>query len=179
MRYQPSLQTDRLRLRPFVADDAETLVKLCGSSEITATNLTTVATNSTTAAKTWIAGLPHRYRNGSAIHFAVCLLETKQLIGTFALQNIDMQNANAELEFWIIRSFQRQGYAGEALREVLRFAFNQRELHRLFTYYMANDCPTANFLTKHGFQQEGILRDAVKIAGSFKDIALASFLAER
>ena len=39
MRYQPSLQTERLRLRPFIADDAEMLVKLAGTREIADTTI--------------------------------------------------------------------------------------------------------------------------------------------
>lgn len=178
MRYQPSLQTARLRLRPFVADDAETLSQLAGIPEITATTISIPDPYSTTAAKTWIAGLPHLYRTGSAVHFAASLLESKQLIGSFALREINPKHASAELEFWIGQPWQQQGHASEALRKVLEFAFNQLALHRIYVYHIAGDQASTRCLAKQGFQQEGILRDAVRKTAGYQDVVLSAILAE-
>ncbi len=178
MRYQPSLQTERLRLRPFVSDDAETIARLVGASDIAATTISIPHSYSLSAAKTWIASLPHLYRTGSAVHFAVCLLESKELIGSFALREINVKYANAELEFWIGHDWQRQGYALEALQEIVQFAFSQLELHRIYACYLATDQVSAQFLTKQGFVQEGILRDAVLGEGGYQDVAMAAVIAE-
>ena len=177
MRYQPSFQTERLRLRPFVADDAVTLVELAGSPEIAATTISIPQPYTTTAAKTWIAGLPHLYQTGSAVHFSICLLESKQMVGSLALRDIDRKNANAELEFWIGQPWQRQGYASEALREALLFAFRKLELHRIYAYHFTEDQISVHFLKNHGFQLEGILRGAVHKTAGYQDIALSSILA--
>ncbi len=179
MRYQPSLQTQRLRLRPFVADDAENLAKMAGTPEIYSATISIPHPYSITAAKTWIAGLPHLYRTGSAVHFAISLLESKQLIGAIALREIDNKNATAELELWVGQPWQRQGYASEALPEVIKFSFNQLELHRIYTYHIAGQQPPALFLEKNGFVQEGILRDAVQKGGTYQDVALSAILAEK
>ncbi len=178
MRYQPSLQTKNLRLRPFVADDAEAVSQLAGVPEIAATTISIPHPYSITAAKTWIAGLPHLYRTGQAVHFAVNLLETKQLIGSFALRKIDRKHANAELEFWIGTPWQRQGYGTEALAEIIKFVFNQLELHRIYAYHISGDQPSSQFLAKQGFRQEGVLHDAIRKGKQFQDIALSAILTE-
>ncbi len=178
MRYQPSLQTQRLRLRPFVADDAPAVAQLAGTPEIAAATISIPHPYSMTAAKTWIAGLPHLYRTGQAVHFAISLLEPKQLIGSFALRNIDVKNANAEMEIWIGQSWQRQGYGTEALHEILKFVFHQLELHRIYAYHMHGDQPSGQFLLKQNFKQEGVLRDAILKGKTYQDIVLSAILAE-
>ena len=178
MRYQPSLQTERLRLRPFVADDADLLVQLAGTAAMAATAIAIPHPYTLTAAKSWIVGLSHRYRTGSAVHFAISLLESKQLIGAIALNEINRDNANAELDVWIGQPWQRQGYASEALQLVLDFAFKQMDLHRIYSYHFSEDLRSAKFLLKHGFAQEGVLRQAVKKMATYQDVSLSAILAE-
>lgn len=178
MRYQPSLQTERLRLRPFVADDADQLVKLAGTAEMAATAIAIPHPYTLTAAKNWIVGLSHRYRTGSAVVFAISLLETKQLIGSIALREISRSNANAELDVWIGKPWQRQGYASEALQQVLDFAFNQLGLHRIYSYHFSEDQASAQFLARQGFALEGVLRQAVKKTATYQDVSLSAILAQ-
>ncbi len=178
MRYQPSLQTARLRLRPFVADDASIVSQLAGTPDIALRTISIPLPYSLTAAKTWIAGLPHLYRTGAAVHFALSLLETKELIGSIALRQIDEKNANAELEIWIGIPWQRRGYGSEALQEVLNFAFDKLNLHRIYSYHVAGLEDSSGFMQKLGFFQEGVLRDALRKEGRFLDIALSARLAE-
>ena len=178
MRYQPSLQTARLRLRPFVADDASTVSQLAGTREIALRTTSIPLPYSLTAAKTWIAGLPHLYRTGAAVHFALSLLETKELIGSITLRRIDEKNGNAELEIWVGVPWQRQGYGSEALQEVLKFAYEKLNLHRLYSYHVANLQASDAFMQKLGFVQEGVLRDALCKEGEFLDISLSARLAD-
>jgi len=178
MRYQPSLQTERLRLRPFIADDAGTLVKLAGSRDIADTTISIPHPYTPTAAKSWIVGLPHLYRTGSAIHFVISLTESKQMIGSIALRMIDKNNASAELEFWIGQTWRRQGYVSEAMQKILEFSFNQLELNRIYSYHFTDDLITAQFLSKNGFELEGVLREAVRKADDYRDISLSALLAQ-
>jgi RimJ/RimL family protein N-acetyltransferase len=178
MRYQPSLQTERLRLRPFVADDADTLVQLADTPEIAATTLSIPHPYSMIAAKNWIVGLPHLYRTGSAIHYAICLLESKQMIGAIALREIDRKNGNAELEFWLGQAWRKQGYASEALQQALDFAFRRLKLHRIYAFHFTEDLVSAKFLKKHGFALEGVLREAVRKTTNYQDLSLSGLLAE-
>lgn len=178
MRYQPSLNTERLRLRPFVADDATTVSNMAGTREIAAATTSIPHPYSLTAAKTWIAGIPHLYRSGSAVHFAACLNESKQLIGCFALKNIEMNNSHAELECWIGVQWQRQGFATEAVREVLDFGFKQLKLHRIYSYQLSHEKKSAQLLNKLGLQQEGLMRQSIYKWGKYEDLALFAILAE-
>ena len=55
-RHHPSLLTERLRLRPFLADDAVTVQRLAGAREIADTAISIPHPYSLQAAKAWIAG---------------------------------------------------------------------------------------------------------------------------
>ena len=58
LRYQPSLKTERLKLRPFIADDADDVQRLAGAREIADSTTSIPHPYSIGAARTWIAGLP-------------------------------------------------------------------------------------------------------------------------
>lgn len=178
MRYQPSLQTERLRLRPFVADDAATVSRLAGTREIASATTSIPHPYSLTAAKTWIASLPHLFRSGSAVHFAACSIETKDLLGCFALKNIDNVNTHAEFECWLGEPWQSQGFATEAAGKVLTFGFQQLKLHRIYSYHIAQDPKSSGLLKKLGLRQEGVLRQAIYKWDKFEDLALSAILAE-
>jgi len=177
MRYQPSLRTERLQLRPFVADDAPTVASLAGTEEMAAATTSIPHPYSLTAAKTWITSLPHLYRTGQAIHFAASSIETKELIGCFALKNIDSSNAHAEFECWIGDPSQGQGYATEAAREVLNFGFQKLKLHRIYSFHMTGEPKSSGFLNKLGLQHEGIIRQSIRKMDDYKDLALSAILA--
>ncbi len=176
MRYQPSLQTARLRLRPFVADDAASVSTLAGAKSIAAATTSIPHPYSLTAAKTWIAGLPHLYRSGEAVHFALCLNETKELIGCLALNHIDRVNASAEMELWIGEPWQRQGFAREATKEMLNFAFHQLKLNRIFCCHLSKDPKSTQLLGNLGFQVEGTLRQAIYKWNRFEDLLVSARL---
>ncbi len=178
MRYQPSLQTERLRLRPFVADDAATIVALAGTEAMAEATISIPHPYSLTAAKTWIASLPHMFRSGLAVHFAVCTTDSKDLIGCFILKNIDNIHQHAELECWIGKPWQNRGYATEAAKAVIVFGFEQLKLNRIYGYYISTEPQPAKLMEKLNLQHEGIMRQAVRKKSGYKDLGVFSRLAD-
>ncbi len=78
--YQPSLETERLRLRPFLAEDAEPVQDLAGMREIADTALSIHHPYSIDAAKAWISGQVFSFRQSTSLHFAIALQESGELI---------------------------------------------------------------------------------------------------
>lgn len=175
LRHQPSLQTPRLRLRPFVADDAAAISTLAGAREIA--DATIALPHSLTAAKTWIASLAHLFRSGAAVNFAVTLLDSRELIGAASLKEIDSANAQAELGFWIGVPWWGRGYGTEAGREVLRFGFSQFALHRIYAQCLAGQPASGKILLNIGMKQECVLRERIRKGDRFEDVAIYSVLA--
>ena len=176
LRFQPSLRTTRFLLRPFLAEDAADLQKLAGAWEIADTMISIPHPYSLAYAKSWIAGLSHFFRSGTGIDFAIVLRESKELIGSVALRDIDHENEQAELGFWIGVSWSGAGYATEAAREVTRFGFDHLSLNRIYAHYMVRNLAAGAVLLKLGMKQEGLLRQRVRKWGAFEDVALSALL---
>jgi len=176
LRHQPSLQTERLRLRPFVAEDAEVLHALASEREIADTTQSIPHPYSLTAVKSWIVNLPRYFEMRSAVHFAASLRDSRELVGCVLLRDLDRVNAAAEIEFWIGKSWWGQGYASEATREVVRFGFSELSLHRITARILARDEKSAHVLDNLAMQFEGILRQGLYKWGTFEDVRLYSLL---
>jgi RimJ/RimL family protein N-acetyltransferase len=64
----------------------------------------------------------------------------------------------------------------EALKPMLRFAFEDLGLNRLYAYHMVRNPASGKVLQKNGFVQEGLLRQRVRKWGVFEDVALLAIL---
>ena len=169
--------SERLRLRPFVADDAEELAALAGSPEIADTMLEWPQPFSVANARSTIAAQAALYQAGRAIHLAIERRDRAGLIGGIDLSALDNPHRCAELRFWISESEWGQGFASEAARAVLRFGFKELGLHRIDAMHLVRSDAASSVLRKVGMRQEGILRERVRKAGRFEDVALCAMLA--
>ena len=85
----------------------------------------------------------------------------RRLIGVVGFCHIDQRDRNAEISFYIgDPEYHRKGCCSEALKLLIRYGFNELNLHRIFAEVFAFNDPSILLLEKLGFQQEGVLRDA-------------------
>lgn len=177
LKIHPRLVTERLRLRPFVAEDAAALAKLGGAPEIADTMLDWPHPFSAANARSTIAAQAAGYQAGRAIHFAIERRDRAGLVGGIELCALDNPHRCAELRFWIAEAEWGQGFASEAARAVLRFGFGELGLHRIDAMHLARGEAAAAVLRKIGMRQEGVLRERVRKAGRFEDVAQCAALA--
>ena len=177
LKIHPRLATERLRLRPFVAEDAGALAELAGSPAIADTMLDWPHPFSLANARSTIAAQAAVYQGGRAIHFAIERRDRAGMIGGIELCALDRTNRCGELRFWIAEAEWRHGFASEATRAVLRFGFTDLALHRIDAMHLARSEAAGAVLRKNGFAREGILRDRVLKSGRFENVALCALLA--
>lgn len=67
-----------------------------------------------------------------------------------------------------------QGLMTEALRAVVRFAFDDLRLHRLQANHVPGNARSAAVLERLGFEREGLAREYLRIAGRWQDHVLTS-----
>ncbi len=173
---QPSLETARLRLRPWTFDDAPVLQRLAGRREIADTMISTPHPYTEQQAREWIAGHAAAFTQGKAVHFAIQLKDTAQLIGAAELRAIDTEHAHAELSAWIGVEWWGQGFASEAARAVVGFGFQDLNLNRIHAYHMVRNPASGRVLEKIGMRREGVLRQCVQKWGVFEDVVLMAIL---
>ncbi len=171
MNTTPTLETQRLKLRPYSEADLAELVPLVGAREVAATTLR----------------IPHPYTERDAHDFltlledpnkiwlAVTLRSDGRQIGGVGL-SVDPQHQHAELGYWLGVPYWRQGYGTEAAQEMLRYGFQDLDLHRIFASHFKHNPASGRILKKLGMRYEGCQREHLRKWDQFVDSELYGIL---
>lgn len=170
----PRLQSERLRLRAFVAEDAPAVAELAGARAIADTMIALPHPLTPAVARCEIAAYASGYRSGRSIHFAV--EAERELVGCVGLAEIDPEHLQAELTFWIGEAHQGRGYAGEAVAATVTFGFDALELNRIYARQLLRNPAAGRVVEKCGMRREGVLRQHVRRWKAFEDVALWAML---
>ena len=157
--------------------DAERASELAGDPEISDTAIRIPHPYSPELAREWIATHPIEWEIRSSVTFAITRSPEGDLIGAAGL-TLDDGNRSTELGYWIGKPFWGQGYASEAARAVIRFAFEELGLNRVWAHCLTRNEASRRVLEKVGLEFEGIHRQAVHHRGRFEDLALFALLRE-
>ncbi len=172
----PVLETARLRLRPFVPEDAPRLHELAGAREVADTTVSIPHPYPRELADRWIAEQARAAAEGRAVSLAIEFKHEPGLIGGISLRDIDPEHRQAELGFWIGVPWWGRGYALEATRAMVDYGFGQLGLNRIHAHHMVRNPASGRVLAKAGFQVEGLLRQRVRKWGRFEDVVLLALL---
>ena len=173
---QPTLETQRLRLRPLELTDASIIQQAADDRNIADTMIS--------IPHPYPAGEGERYVNrklsernmGRSAAFAIEHKEAGSFYGLVEVRDMDREHLQAELSFWRIVDVWGQGYMTEVVRQVVRYAFEDLCLNRLYAYHMMRNPATGRLLEKNGFKQEGLLHQRVRKWGQFEDVLLWAIL---
>jgi len=172
---QPTLTTDRLILRPFVADDAFDVERLAGMREIADTTLNIPHPYPHGGAAEWIRLHAPAWIEGTSATFAIVGKKTGALVGAISLM-IKREHRRAELGYWIALDCWSRGYATEASRRIIDFGFEVLGLHRIEARHLLRNPASGRVMQKLGMQQEGVQRDWVIKWDRFESLAVYSIL---
>lgn len=94
-------------------------------------------------------------------------------IGTIFIKNIDIHSKKGEYGIFIgEEDAQGKGYAKEATRQILQYAFCELNLNRVYLSVLAENENAIHLYEKSGFQREGILKEEYCRNGEFKDVVV-------
>lgn len=103
--------------------------------------------------------------------------QPNNIIGNIAFDGIIRGALQAGyLGFKIGKNYQRQGFMHEAIDAVIKYLFNDWNLHRIMANYRKGNDESEKLLGKLGFQQEGIAKDYLYINGKWRDHVLTSLI---
>lgn len=102
--------------------------------------------------------------------------EEDTFIGVIALENINFECQNSEIGYWIVKDFWKKGYASEACKLIIEYAFKELGLNRLYANLQKENTASLALLTSLGFQVEGLLRKHVMNKGEFVDRYICGLL---
>ena len=108
--------------------------------------------------------------------FIICHLLGGGEVGVIALTCISHKEASAELGIRVVRAMAGKGYATDAITTLTRWAFDEANLHRLYSeVFDGNDASLAVF-RKAGWFQEGRKLRAHWQNGGWVDVLLFAVL---
>ncbi len=106
---------------------------------------------------------------GATLWWVVTKSPRGPAIGEVDLSDIDLHHKRAEVGFLFRRAAWGQGYAHEAMERVIRYAFDEFGLERLWARFHAGNEGSRRLLEKLGFVHEGTLRGHVLRDGERRD----------
>lgn len=170
------LSTARLDLRPLVSEDAARLFEIHTNPEFMRF-WSSPPWKSIEQAHALVERDRRAMAEGEYVRLGVCLRETRQLIGTCTLFEIDQQCRRAELGYGIAQEYWRNGFMVEAVSALLDFGFSILHLNRVEADVDPHNTASCRSLEKLGFQREGLLRERWIVGDEVSDTALYGLLA--
>lgn len=162
--------THRLRLTPITKEHLLPIHDLHAQPETDAYNTLGIPKNSIETAmviQPWITAndLP-KIKNYT---LAITLKKKAIFIGLFGLKLGNPKYNGAEVWYKIHPKYWNNGYATEALKEVLNFGFNTLKLHRIEAGCAVANLASIKVLEKVGMLREGRCRKILPLATGWAD----------
>ncbi|NIJ14516.1 RimJ/RimL family protein N-acetyltransferase [Saccharomonospora amisosensis] len=171
-----ALAGQRVRLREFTDDDIDGVCSLVGDDRVTW--YLSFNSRDRDQARDMLTGILERAQQQprTEYYLAVTPLDDDQLVGFARLAFAGVQAA--KLGYAIAHDHQRRGYATDAVRTMLDFAFGPLGRHRVSAAIGPENAASLAVVERVGFTREGVLRDHVFTNGAWRDSVLFSILAD-
>ena len=155
-----SFETNRLLCRPFDVTDADDMLRYWVSDpdvqfeygEPVYTDIQKVR------------GLLHDYISGCKSHYRWAVIEKSSgiNIGQIAFCKVWEDCRTAEIEYCISKEFRGNGYAGEALSALIRYAFENTVFEKLEAYHRAENVKSGRVLEKSNMHKTDTVQRFVR-----------------
>jgi RimJ/RimL family protein N-acetyltransferase len=156
----------RFRLRAYSIDDLDMLVKYANNPKI-ASNLTDM--------------FPHPYKKEDGEKF-IKMASQHDPLQIFAIDidgnasgaigihpQTDIHRRNAELGYWLAEPFWGKGIITEAIKQMVKYAFKNFEIDRIFARPFGKNTASQRVLEKAGFELEARFKNIVIKNGVYED----------
>lgn len=160
-----TIETNRLLLRSFEPEDRRNV--FAGLSHPEVIKYYGIHYNSLEAAQAQMVWFEELEKNETGKWFAICSSDNQNFYGAAGLNNIKKEHKRAEIGFWLLPSYWRQGIITEALPLICTYAFRQLDVHRIEGFVESENISSKNIFKKLGFTHEGTLTDYEIKNGSF------------
>ncbi len=154
----PLLETARLRLRELRIEDKEGVYAYASDPEVTRYMIFPTHT-SIEDSIAYLETCPKNFAARERIPFAIELKDPREFIGACDFHHISPQHHSIELGYTLTRKYWGFGYMTEAVREMIRFAFEEMGMHRVAATCDLENVRSARVLERSGMQHEGTFHD--------------------
>ena len=166
----------RLSFRDFKTADIADVHDYTSDPEVT--RWSTWGPNSLEQTKAFIDDAARAHLEADRSAYSLAAVLDGRPIGSVAVWTTDPHDRNGELGYTFHRAYWGNGYATEAVSQLLKFGFNTLQLERISATCHPGNIGSIRVLEKSGFSLEGRLRSHRLVRGVRRDSMLYSILRE-
>lgn len=171
----PQLETERLVLRALTFADAEALFRIFADAEVTRFYAWETFTRLEQAQQV-LEQTAELCRRQEAMRWGLTLKGEPTIIGTCGYTRWNQPNRWAMIGYDLARHYWGQGLMSEAVRAVVRFGFEEMNVHRIEATVITGNSTSMKVLSKAGFREEGVMKERSYNQGQFQDVHLFALL---
>ncbi|RWZ60640.1 N-acetyltransferase [Halobacillus fulvus] len=153
----PELETNRLKLVQINVEHTHSFFEIMSKDEVTKYYGMDTLKNIEDASEI-VESFQKTYDSKRGIRWGIVLKETGDFVGTLGLNNLSTWSKKAEIGFELHPSHWNKGITTEAVKEVLRYSFEELDLFRMGAVTYPQNEPSKQLLKRLGFAKEGLLR---------------------
>lgn len=176
------LTTDRLIIREFEEADWQPLYEYASDPEAVRYRLSEAKTEQQTCDFIQWAIAQAQEQPRKIYNLAIALRQDNRLLGECELYIENFHHADnfddsqARIGYAFNPKYWGQGYATEAVRELIAFGFENLRLHRIYAPCTPANVASVRVLEKVGMRREGHFRESLWMRGSWVDVLLYAIL---
>ncbi len=154
----PILETERLRLREIVHEDAQGIFNCFSNNDVMRYYGQDPITTKEQAEQ-FVEFFSKNFKENRGIRWGIELKEKEGIIGTIGFNVWSPKHKRAEIGYELYPNYWNKGYATEAVSKVISYGFNELDLTRIGAVVFIENKPSNKLLKKLGFVKEGVLRN--------------------
>lgn len=152
------LETDRLILRRFTAEDADSMFQNWASDSEVTKYLTWPPHTEVNVTRWLLSQWIKSYDEPAYYNWAIELKETHELVGNISVVKLDEKIEGADIGYCMGKAWWGRGIMPEALRRVIAFLFEEVGVNRIAAGHDVNNPKSGRVMEKAGMKVEGIWR---------------------
>jgi len=169
MKQLPTIELERLLLRPFRLDDAKIVQELAGDKYIAEMTLYIPHPYEDGMAEQWIDTHAVNFDGNRSLELAIVHKEDQYVIGAICI-GLNPKFEHGELAYWIGKAHKNNGYCTEAAKGIVKYAFEEMNVNRVYARLLGKNPASKRVMEKLGMKYEGTLRQHVKKWGEYEDL---------
>lgn len=164
------LDTERLIIKPVVAQDLEAIHALHLIPEVDRYNTAGIPKNieeTQNSLAEWLA--EHEREKVERYFFSVFLRNHQMFIGMMGLKLSPAKYRSGEIWYKFLPQYWNKGYGTEAAKRLIQFGFDELNLHRIEAGCAVENIGSVRILEKVGMTLEGRKRKALPLTTGWSD----------
>lgn len=171
----PDLISERLRFRKINADDVAEMFALRSDPEVMKFVPRPLAKNPQEALD-HIELINSKIDSNDGINWAITLKDNPEMIGIIGHYKTLPEDHRSEIGYMLSPKHQQKGYISEAISAVVKYGFEDMQLHSVEAIIDPENFASARVLEKNHFIKEAHLRENHFYDGKFIDTVIYSLL---